>query len=133
MADGEGRATCVAPGCEEPPADDARWCDWHSGLLYDHRQLVDAPQPGNHFFHARDKQDCPACGLGADPREGLCAAPACEERATLDADHEDYAPWCGLHGDLLLDHRLDELEGTDNHFHPVDRAQCPACNGWSQP
>lgn len=23
-----------------------------------------------------------------------------------------------------------KLEGTDNHFHPQDRAQCPACNGW---
>lgn len=133
MADAEVRAKCAAPGCEEPvAADDPLWCDWHSSLLYDHRRLIDAPHPGNDAFHARDRQDCPACSLGVDPRQGLCRAPACDERARLGAEDEEYALWCGLHGDLPLDHRLDELEGTDNHSHPADRAQCAACNRWNQ-
>lgn len=134
MADGETQGTCAAPECEEAPAaDDPVWCDRHSGLLYDHRQLVDAPHPGNDWFHARDRSDCPACSLGVDPRQGLCCAPACEERAASDNADEEYAAWCGLHGDLLLDHRLQVLEDSDSHFHGEDRAECPACNGWSQP
>lgn len=125
-------ASCAAaPDCAEPLAtDDPFWCHWHSGLLYDHRKIVDAPHPGNDFFHARDRQDCPACTLGVDPRQGLCRAPACEERAAFDAVDDEYASWCGRHADLLLDHRLDQVEGSDNHFHPADRAACRACNRW---
>lgn len=64
--------------------------------------------------------------VGLPPGLG-CGAPGCDGR--IDADTEDGA-WCGTHGQLLLDHRMDDLEGTDNHYHPLDRQQCPACNGW---
>ena len=130
MSEALGGALCNIAGCSEPvTAGDPLWCAWHSRLLYDHRQLNDAPQPSNAHIHAQNSQDCPACSLNVDPRQGLCAAPACEERAALVAE-EGYREWCGLHGSLLLDHQLDELDGTDLHYHPADRAACPACHGW---
>ncbi len=134
MSEPRDDALCAVPECEEPPAfEGPDWCNWHSDLLYEHRQPVDAPHPGNDKLHARQKQDCPACSLGVDPRKGHCLAPACGDRVSVDAaDEGELAAWCRLHGDLLLAHWMDELEQTDNHLDPRDREQCPACNRWVQ-